>query len=111
MAKSALETFKPISCFLRFSLCLDPQSRSGRGASDQVDDRLIADQGSATPVLSDKGKHPMLYLVPFAGTRRKMADMDAKPGGIRQMLNPHFPQPRPAAVAASGSARSLQCLN
>lgn len=88
--------------FFAVQLGLDPQSRGGRGASDQVDDRLIADQGSATPVLSDKGKHPMLYLVPFAGTRRKMADMDAKPGGIRQMLNPHFSQPRPAAVAASG---------
>jgi len=47
----------------------------GRGC-DQLDDGLVADERSATPVLGDVGEETMLDPVPFAGAGRQMADGD-----------------------------------
>ena len=43
----------------------------------------------------------MLDLVPFAGARRKVADGEAKPGFIGQLLQFHFPETQPGTIAAS----------
>jgi len=51
---------------------------SGRGARsrNQTHDDLKTDQRLAAPVLGDARKEAVFDLVPFAGTRRKMADGD-----------------------------------
>src|SRR5262249_39962551 len=55
---------------------LDLKSGFGFRVRNQINDSLIADQRSSPPVLGDERKHAMLDLVPFAGTWRKMRDMD-----------------------------------
>ena len=105
-----LGDFYTESILFPVQLGFDSKPGGGCGASDQVDDRFKAHQRSATPVLSDEGKHPMLNFVPFAGSRRKVADVDAQTGCVGQTLNPNFPQPRPASVAASGVGHNQQLL-
>src|SRR5208282_2729068 len=53
----------------------------------------------------------MFDLVPFAGARRKVADGEAKPGFIGQLLQFHFPETQPGTIAASavsGDENSLR---
>jgi hypothetical protein len=45
---------------------LDAKPRCRRRTSDQIDNRLMAYQRSASPILRDKGKHSVLNLVPLA---------------------------------------------
>ena len=67
-------------------LARNSQSIAGVCGRNQVYHYLVADQGASAPVLSDAGKQSMLYLVPFAGTRREMADADGEAGLIGQSL-------------------------
>src|ERR1700676_3030407 len=82
-------------------LCSDLQSSLGGRAGDQVDNDVVTDQGLATPVLRDVAEHTMLNLVPFAGARREMADMDGQAQLARQVLQRDFPEPAAAAVATA----------
>ena len=50
------------------------QAFSRRRARDQTHDHSQARQRPTAPVLADKGKQPVLNLVPFAGARREVAD-------------------------------------
>ena len=77
------------------------QSSLGDHAGDQVDDDVVTDQGLALPVLGDMAEHPMLDLVPFAGPRREVADVDGQAQLARQVLQRDFPEPAAAAVAAA----------
>lgn len=45
---------------------------------DQVHHGGIVGQRLPSPVRADEREEPMLNLVPFAGTRRKMADRDGE---------------------------------
>src|SRR5258708_5880395 len=73
-------------------LALHCQSRFGGGCSDQLEDHSIAHQWRPAPVLADPGKQTMLNFVPFAGSWRKMANVDAKANLIGQLLQFPFPQ-------------------
>ncbi len=44
--------------------------------ANQIDHYLPAQQRSPSPVVSDVAEHPVLDLVPFAGARRKVTDLD-----------------------------------
>src|SRR5256885_16900947 len=77
------------------------QTGSCGSVGDQVDNALVADQGSAAPVLSDMAEHAMLDLVPLAGSRWEMAHVDGNPQTARQLLQRPFPQTAAAAVAAT----------
>ena len=55
---------------VRVEFAADGQSRTGRGAGDEVDDGLVGLEGSSAPVLGDSGEKPVFDLVPFAGARR-----------------------------------------
>jgi len=57
---------------------LDAKPRCRRRTPDQVDNRLMAYQRSASPILRDKGKHAVLNLVPLARARREVTDLDAQ---------------------------------
>ena len=53
---------------------------------DEADDCCQAHQWSAAPIHADVGKEPMLDLVPFAGSRRKVADGDRLARRIGELL-------------------------
>src|ERR1700688_646386 len=72
-----------------------------RRAGNQVDHRLMADQRSAAPVFRDEAEQSMLDFVPLARSRRKMTDAQPQTNVVSQFLQSHFPQARPAAVAAA----------
>ena len=61
----------------------------------------MADQGSATPILRDMGKHPMLNLIPLTGPRRQMAHRNGQAQRIGQALQLRLPQPCAPAVTAA----------
>ena len=64
----------------------DPQSSLRSCRCDEVDNRCQAHQWSAAPIHGDVGKEPMLDLVPFAGSRRKVADGDRLARRIGELL-------------------------
>jgi len=63
----------------------------GLGAADKTDDSFIADQRSSSPVLGDKGKHPVFNFVPLTGSGREVGDVKVESGKIRQALKTHLP--------------------
>src|SRR3954447_5819704 len=79
----------------------DGQAGLGGGAANEVNDHVVAHQGTAAPVLRDVGEQAVFDLVPLAGTRREVADGHAQPGLVREALQRDLPQPRAAAVAAA----------
>lgn len=61
----------------------------------------MTDQGSATPILRDMGKHPMFNLIPLTGPRRQMAHRNGQAQRIGQALQLRLPQPCAPAVTAA----------
>ena len=60
-------------------------------ARDKLNDGAITAQRFAAPIYGDEGKEPMLDFVPFAGSRRQMADRDREVEFIGQFLQFDFP--------------------
>src|SRR6186997_871215 len=77
------------------------QTCRGGGCRDQVDNNLVADQRLAAPVLADEGEKTVLNLVPFAGTRRKVAHRNRHLKLVSQLLKLYFPQTDSRSVAAT----------
>ena len=75
---------------------------------DQVDDGNAVQQRAPTPIFGNEAEHPVLDLVPLAGARRKVRDMDGQVEIIRQPLEFGFPQPDPAAVTAATIGCDIQ---
>ena len=61
------------------------QSRPGGSGADEVDDDLMAGQGSSPPVHRDVGEQAVLYPVPFAGAGREVEDRDGQAGGCQMV--------------------------
>src|SRR5690242_19871308 len=80
----------------------------GGRAADQIDHDLAADQGTSAPVVGDVAEHPMFDLVPLAGSRWKVTDLDREAEVIGQLLHLAFPQADPIAVAAATIRRNQQ---
>src|SRR5271156_1195014 len=74
-------------------LRLHPQASRRTRVTDQVDHGLKRAEGTAAPVLRDVTKQAMLDLVPLAGTRWKMRDMDRQTQVVGQALQFLFPRP------------------
>src|SRR5487761_1747999 len=91
----------------------DLETRVRRCGTDEVDDNFIALQGLALPILCHMTEQPMFNLVPFAGARRKMADLDFQPGLVTQLLQFDFPKTTSTAVAATavGCDQQSRCLS
>jgi len=79
-------------------------------ASNELYDRCIAYQRAAAPVLCDMAEHTMFNLVPFTGSRWKVADFQAQAKFVGQLLQRHLPQACAAAVTASAVCRNQQLL-
>ena len=84
---------------------LDLKTLLSRCRRNQVEDDVMTDQGSATPILGDVAKHAMLNLVPLAGAGWKVADLDRNTQPIGQVLQRHLPQSAAATVAAAAVGR------
>src|SRR5258708_17017701 len=91
-------------------LALHCQACLSRSGSDQLQDHRVACERFAAPVLADPGKEAMLNLVPFARSRRQVANRDREVGLIRQLLQFPFPYAHTAAVAASSICTDEQLL-
>ena len=75
---------------------------------DQVHHGGIVGQRLTSPVRADEREEPMLNLVPFAGTRRKMADRDGETKFIGETLKLPFPQAQPRTIASPRICRDQQ---
>lgn len=64
----------------------DRQSRRGGGAGDQTHDGFVVTSRFPPPVGGNKRKETRLDLVPFAGSRRKMAHVNRKRRLVGQTL-------------------------
>ena len=64
----------------------------GRGSGDQVDDNAIADEWRGAPILADVREEAVLDLVPLAGARRQVVDLDGEGELVGQGLQLAFPQ-------------------
>src|ERR1700754_4977254 len=80
----------------------DDETASVGGVADQVDDGLVGPQGTTAPVDRDEREQPVLDLVPLAGARRKVADVDREVEFIGELLKLGLPHARAVAVAAAG---------
>ena len=97
---------KWINSFVEFGF--DAQSLIGAGVSDQIDDYLMADQRTTTPILGYVAEHPMFDLVPFAGARWKVTNMNRHVQPCRKILHATFHKrqrllllPPPSAVMSN----------
>ena len=63
-------------------LALHLEAGVGGGGSDQLDDRLVADERPSAPVLGNEREQPMLDLIPFAGAGRQMTDGEGLSGSL-----------------------------
>ena len=80
-----------VSVRIQFGSHLQPGSR--RRIANQVDYHRPTSQGLPSPVLGNVAKHTVFDLVPLARPRREVADRDAEPQLIGQLLQPYLPQP------------------
>src|SRR5680860_1747893 len=84
------------------------ESGAGGCGADQVDDDLMGDQRSATPVHGDLGEEPVLDLVPFAGPWREMAHGDGQSGLRGELGELDLPGTDPVAVGSSAVGADQQ---
>ena len=96
----------PSPCWIAsfIEAALHPQPRLGLRCTDQLHDHLMSHQRLTAPVLGNKAEEAMLNFIPFARSWREMAYLDGQPQFVHQLLQLHFPQPEPVAVAAPPSA-------
>jgi hypothetical protein len=78
VANSSSETSTPFGVFPLIQFGTHCNASVCCGAGDQLDDCSITAQWFAAPVDADQRKQAMLNLVPFAGTRRHMANGNKK---------------------------------
>nr|WP_239992150.1 hypothetical protein [Rhodopila globiformis] len=86
--------------FSRIEFSSDAHPGPGGGA-DEVDDGAVTDQRVGAPVHADAGEQAMLDLVPCAGARRQVADLDGDARSVIKSLRTLFPGPHGHVVAAA----------
>src|SRR5260370_1073921 len=100
--------FPPLFIGGGIQLGIDLEPCFGRRGADQVDHHLIRLQRLPLPIPGHVAEQPMLDLVPLAGPRWEMTDLDLQPGLIAQPLQLDFPQAAAAAVTAPAVGRDQQ---
>ncbi len=58
---------------------LDLQSFGRGGVGDEIDNAVMAYERTTPPILGNVAEHAMFNLVPLAGPRREVTDMDGDP--------------------------------
>src|SRR3954466_15009224 len=82
-------------------LGLDAQSGGGARVPNQGDDSLEGAERTAAPVLRDVAEEPMLDLVPLAGARREMRDVNTQREIIGEALQAVLPGAGPVPITAA----------
>src|SRR5712692_10504725 len=108
----------PLHFFVRHSSprrILAPVEATGHGqplrggrARDQAHDRLVVPQRLTTPIRGDEREQAVLHLVPLAGARWEVADLDGQGGGIGELLQLELPHAQAIAIAAPAIRRDQQ---
>src|SRR5712692_4178529 len=108
----------PLHFFVRHSSprrILAPVEATGHGqplrggrARDQAHDRLVVPQRLTTPIRGDEREQAVLHLVPLAGARWEVADLEGQGGGIGELLQLELPHAQAIAVAAPAIRRDQQ---
>lgn len=86
----------------------DGEPGLGGRRGDQLDDRAVTGEWSATPVHRDEAEHLVFDLVPFPGAGRVMTHNDLKSELVSEMTKLPFPQPGPAGVGSTAICRDHQ---
>src|SRR5271166_304417 len=107
-ASSWSDTLRPrlVGIFVQLGTNVEPLI--GGRAANQIDHDLAADQRTPAPIVGDMAEHPMFDLVPLAGSRRHMTDLDYQVQLVGQLLQLQAPQANPVAVAAAALGRNQQ---
>src|SRR6516165_10608433 len=84
------------------------QACAGSRRSDQVDDDFQGFQGNTLPSAGDMAEDTMFDLVPFAGSRREMTNLDDHPRLVGESLKFELPQAVAGTVAAATIGRNEQ---
>ena len=79
-----------IRVFIEFTT--DFQTCIGGGCADQIDDDAVADEWFGTPIHADEREQTVLDLIPFAGARRQMVNIDLHTEFIGEFLQLVLPQ-------------------
>ena len=79
----------------------DPKAGDRSRTADQVDNGFKCTQWFTSPILRDVAEQAVLNLVPFAGPRREVADMDAKTCFVSELLQSMLPGARTIPVATA----------
>ena len=74
---------------------------SRAGAPNMFEHRFVADQWFSSPIGADEIEHAVFNQVPLGRARRKMPHSDGQAKLIRQLLQPHAPDPASRVVAAT----------
>ena len=90
-------------CFVFTRVQRGPNNETGPrgGARDEIHDDLVGRKRSASPVLSYETEQTMLNLVPLAGSRWKVTDLQLHSQFVRQSLQRFLPQSIATTVTAS----------
>ena len=87
---------------------VDLEACLGPRCPDQLDDDCQRFQGNALPIAGDVAEDAMFDLVPFACSRREMADLNDHPHLVGEFLKFEFPQSVARAIAATTIGRNQQ---
>jgi hypothetical protein len=79
--------------FIKFTANGEPFR--GLGIADELDYGFMRNQGLAQPIHRYMAAHPMLYLVPFTGSWRKMRDGHGEARVVGDTLDHQPPQANP----------------
>ncbi len=95
--------FIGISCAAEAGVHFKTRLSANRG--EQVDDDFQCFEWHTLPVAGDMAEEPVLYFVPLAGYRRKVANFEYQPRYISQPLKFKTPESCSRAVAAATIGR------
>src|SRR5713101_749261 len=102
----------PDACLIgaRIEFGLHAQPGRRRRVGNQLDNHCVTGQRLPPPVGRNLAEQAMLNLVPFTGARWKMAHPDDHSQFIGQLLQRHFPESAPTAIAATAISSDQQFL-
>jgi hypothetical protein len=72
---------------------LEDKPRVGRGMTNYIDHYFMTDQRPPPPMRRNMTNHPMFALMPLAGPRRKVPDVERQTDRVGELLACDRPQP------------------
>ncbi len=89
----------------------DSQPLGRGGARDQSHNSFIILRWFPSPIRGDERKQPMFHLVPLAGSRREVTNLDRQTRCVHQFLQFSLPQSQAIPITASPIGCDQQSLS